>query len=260
LPNNTEIDYVIDGKNRRVGKRVNGILVKGFLYENELRPVAELDGNGNIVSRFVYGTKSNVPEYMIKNGNTYRIISDHLGSPRMVVDVSTGQIIQQMAYDEFGNVLQDTNLGFQPFGYAGGLLDKDTGLVRFGARDYDSLNGKWTAKDPILFNGGDTNVFGYVLNNPVDFTDPSGLFVPPNKPMPPNNWHGNWCGPGGSGPATDCIDSACRAHDRCYEDCGLDARSRWRPGNIRNKCAWQCDKDLARRVADCPRNQCSGSW
>jgi RHS repeat-associated protein len=175
LPNNTEVDFVIDGKNRRVGKRVNGILVKGFLYENELSPVAELDGNGNIVSRFVYGTKSNVPDYMIKNGNTYRIISDNLGSPRLVLDVSTGQIIQRMDNDEFGNVIQDTNPGFQPFGYAGGLYEKDTGLVRFGARDYDSTTGKWGAKDPILFNGGDTNLFGYVGNNPVNKADPYGL-------------------------------------------------------------------------------------
>ncbi|MFA6054869.1 MAG: PKD domain-containing protein [Thermodesulfovibrionales bacterium] len=177
LPNGTEVDYVIDGRNRRVGKRVNGILVKGFLYENELRPVAELDGNGNIVSRFVYGMKTNVPDYMIKNGNTFRIISDYLGSPRMVVDVSTGQIIQQMAYDEFGNVIQDTNPSFQPFGYAGGLYEKDTGLVRFGARDYDAVTGKWTAKDPIRFNGGDTNLFGYVKNNPVNFVDPKGLLT-----------------------------------------------------------------------------------
>ncbi len=190
-PGGTEIDYIIDGQNRRVGKEINGALVQGFLYKDQLKPVTELDGNGNIVSRFLYGTKDNVPDYMIKNGETYRIISDNLGSPRMVVDVSTGQIVQQMAYDEFGNVTQDTNPGFQPFGYAGGLYDHDTGLVRFGARDYDPMTGKWTAKDPILFKGGDTNVFGYVdsvgkpptetnlytyvRNRPTQLTDPLGL-------------------------------------------------------------------------------------
>jgi RHS repeat-associated protein len=175
-PDGTEIDYIIDGQNRRVGKEINGALVQDFLYKDQLKPVAELDGNGNIVSRFVYGTKDNVPDYMIKNGETYRIISDNLGSPRMVVDVSTGQIIQQMTYDEFGNVTQDTNPGFQPFGYAGGLYDKDTGLVRFGARDYDPMTGKWTAKDPIRFAGGDTNLFGYVLQDPINRTDSLGLF------------------------------------------------------------------------------------
>ncbi|MDQ7002467.1 MAG: RHS repeat protein, partial [Ghiorsea sp.] len=55
LPNATTVDYVIDGRNRRVGKKVNGTLVQGFLYKDQLNPVAELDGAGNVVSRFVYG-------------------------------------------------------------------------------------------------------------------------------------------------------------------------------------------------------------
>ena len=62
-----------------------------------------------------------------------------------------------------------------PFGFAGGLYDSDTGLTRFGYRDYDAYTGKWTAKDPIGFNGGDTNLYGYVLGDPVNFVDPEGL-------------------------------------------------------------------------------------
>ena len=128
------------------------------------------------MARFVYGSKANIPDYIVKNGNTYRIISDHLGSPRFVVDIQTGAIVQQMEFDAFGNVTLDTNPGFQPFGFAGGLYDSDTKLVRFGARDYDAEIGRWTSKDPILFNGGDTNLFGYVLGDPVNFIDPKGLF------------------------------------------------------------------------------------
>ena len=173
----TVIEYVVDGQNRRIGKKLNGALAQGFLYENQLRPVAELDGTGAIVARFVYSTKINVPEYIIKSGVTYRIISDHLGSPRLIVNTSTGQIIQQVDYDEFGNVVSDTNPGFQPFGFAGGLYDKDTRLVRFGARDYDASIGRWIAKDPILFRGGDINLYGYVWNDPVNWIDPFGLDV-----------------------------------------------------------------------------------
>jgi RHS repeat-associated protein len=78
-----------------------------------------------------------------------------------------------MEYDEFGRVLLDTNPGFQPFGFAGGLYDLDTGLVRFGARDYDPQTGRWTAKDPILYEGG-TNVYEYALGDPVNRHDPTG--------------------------------------------------------------------------------------
>lgn len=61
-----------------------------------------------------------------------------------------------------------------PVGFAGGLLDHDTRLVRFGARDYASETGRWTSKDPIIFKGGDTNLYGYVLNDPINWSDSSG--------------------------------------------------------------------------------------
>jgi hypothetical protein len=100
LPSGDRIDYLVDGENRRLGKKVNGVLVQGFLYETQLEPVAELDGSGNIVSRFVYCNcgAGNIPQYMVKNGVTYRIISDHLGSPRLVVNTTDGTIAQRMDY------------------------------------------------------------------------------------------------------------------------------------------------------------------
>ena len=174
FPNGDVVEYIIDGDNRRVGKKLNTSLIQGFLYHDELNPVAELDGNGAIVSRFVYGSKENVPDYMIQGTDTYRIISDQVGSVRLVIDTTTGVIEQRIDYDAFGNITQDTNPGFQPFGFAGGLFDQHTYLTRFGARDYDAETGRWTAKDPIRFDGGDTNLYGYVINDPINLLDSSG--------------------------------------------------------------------------------------
>jgi len=190
LPGDITIDYVIDGQDRRVGKKINGTLAQGFLYQDQLSPIAELDGSNNIVAHFVYADKGHVPAYMEKGGKTYRIISDHLGSPRLVVDIADGSIAQRMDYDVWGNVTQDTNPGFQPFGFAGGLYDLHTGLVRFGARDYDPETGRWTNKDPIRFNGGDANLYGYVLNDPINWIDSDGLRRGRggrNNPLAPNS-------------------------------------------------------------------------
>lgn len=172
LPGGTVIDYLIDGQNRRIGKKVNGTLVQAFLYQGQLAPIAELDSTGAVVSRFVYANGMNVPDYMVKRGGvTYRLVKDHLGSPRLVVDVATNTVAQEMDYDAFGNVRVDTNPGFQPFGFAGGLYDRDTRLVRSGARDYEAQTGRWTAKDSARFRGGDGNFYTYVFSDPVNFID-----------------------------------------------------------------------------------------
>ena len=175
LPDGTQIEYLLDALDRRVGRRVNGTVVQAFLYQDGLRLIAELDGTGAVVSRFVYARGRNVPEYLVKGGVTYRIITDHLGSPRMVLDVVTGLVAQRMEHDEFGQVTLDTNPGFQPFGFAGGLYDQQTRLVHFGAREYDPETGRWISKDPIGFGGGDGNLYAYVANDPVNNVDPTGL-------------------------------------------------------------------------------------
>ena len=54
------------------------------------------------------------------------------------------------------------------------MYDGDTGLVHLGLRDYDPDTGRWTAKDPIRFAGGDSDLYGYVLNDPVNLVDPLG--------------------------------------------------------------------------------------
>ena len=134
LPDDRVIRYVIDGRGRRVAKYIDNIRMRAWLYGDQLRPIAELDEAGAVVARFVYASRSNVPDAIIRGGDTYRLFADHLGSPRIILNASTGEVVQRMDFGPFGERLQDSNPGFQPFGFAGGLYDPDTGLVRFGAR------------------------------------------------------------------------------------------------------------------------------
>jgi len=187
LPDGQIIDYLVDGLHRRVAKVVAGQPVKGWLYGDQLNPVAELDcvqageESGEcaawaLTARFAYASRQHVPDLMLKDGRVLRLVSDHLGSVRQVVDADQGEVVQALRYDAWGRTtVEQGEADFQPFGFAGGLWDLDTGLVRFGARDYDPEVGRWTAKDPIRFTGGDTSLFAYAANDPVNLLDLWGL-------------------------------------------------------------------------------------
>jgi len=131
---------------------------------------------------FFYGMRQYTPDFMVDGAGTptsYRIISDYLGSPRVVVSMgTTPAVMQRVDYDEWGNATAVTGsglqaLGWQPFGFTGGILDPDSGFVRLGARDYDPQVGRWTSKDGIGFRGGN-NFYAYVNNDPINFVDPQG--------------------------------------------------------------------------------------
>jgi RHS repeat-associated protein len=175
LPNGDLVEYLIDGVGRRVGKRKNGTLVRQWMYRDSLKPVAELDGAGNLLAQYGYGSRSNLPDYVRRGSATYRIISDHVGSPRHVVNASDSNDVPFTAtYSTFGEV-SGSGLDWMPFGFAGGHFDPDTGLLRFGVRDYDPVVGRWTAKDPLRFGGRRSNLYVYVNNDPLNRRDPTGL-------------------------------------------------------------------------------------
>lgn len=97
--------------------------------------------------------------------------------------MADGVVSQRMDYNEFGEVINDTNPGYQPYGFAGGIYFPSTKMVKFGARFYDASVGRWLSKDPILFGGGDANLYGYVANDPVNGIDPTGLYEVCTRPL-----------------------------------------------------------------------------
>jgi len=227
-------------------------LERAWLWRDQLQPVAELDGAGNVVARFVYAEGANVPELVVTSTATYRLVKDRLGSVRSVVDVGTGIVVQTLEYDAWGRVLTDSSPGLQPFGFAGGIHDVDTGLSRFGARDLDADLGRWTARDPSRFNQLDgPNLYAYVANDPVNALDPYGLMgdssggsgaaadgAPPSdlddfctdcEPDPLHQWlMAILAGPLGCGPAPPPCPSADN-DARCdggYSKC-MDSKETW---------------------------------
>ena len=177
LPSGDLIEYVYDPFGRRIAKKLNGTVTEKYLWQGMTRLLAVFDGSGNLLVRFQYAD-GRMPVAMTRGGSTCYLAYDQVGSPVAVFD-SSGNMVKELDHDSFGNLLSDSDPTFTlPFGFAGGLLDPDTGLVRFGYRDYDPDTGRWTAKDPILFAGGDANLYGYCLDDPVNLYDEDGRLIP----------------------------------------------------------------------------------
>ena len=99
-----------------------------------------------------------------------------VGTPRVVVD-ATGAIVKRIERDAFERVITDSAPGFfLPIGFTGGLEDPATGLVRLGARDYELATGRFTARDPLLHDSFELNLFVYGDNAPTSMRDPRGLW------------------------------------------------------------------------------------
>jgi RHS repeat-associated protein len=215
MPDGKLLEYIHDPLYRRIATKVNGAITEKYLWEGQTKLLAIYDGSDNVMMRFDYAD-GRMPYSMTSGGNTYYLTYDHIGSLRLVTD-RNGSIIKKIEYDSFGNIIADTNPQFNVMlGFAGGLQDPDTGLVRFGYRDYNPDTGRWTAKDPILFAGGDTDLYGYVTNNPVNWVDPEGLA-----------WYGKFLGPVDPGDPSPYgnegineLDESARKHDIAYDKIG----------------------------------------
>jgi RHS repeat-associated protein len=175
LSDGREVSYEPDPSGNPASREVDGTWTHKWFYAGGINPIGEERADGTR-SLFVYAGE-NAPSLMVRDGRTYRFITDYRGSVRLVIDTASGAVAQELTYDAWGRILSDSAPGFQPFAFGGGVHDPDTGLTRFGARDYDPEAARWTSPDPMGFSGGDVNLYAYVGNDPINQVDPSGLFI-----------------------------------------------------------------------------------
>jgi len=175
LPSGTAISYTYDPKGRRIAKSVDGTVTEKYLWGGRTMLLAIYDDNDNLLVRYEY-SNTRLPYSMTAGGNLYYLHYDQVGSLKAVSDPTTGTIVKKVDYDSFGKITSDTNPSFRAgLGYGGGLFDTHTELLYFAHRDYNPETGRWNAKDPVLFQGGDSNLYAYVANDPVNSNDPYGL-------------------------------------------------------------------------------------
>jgi len=110
---------------------------------------------------------------------------DHLGSTAVVTDLD-GRVVSETAYYPFGvqrYELQSTSWFAGDYKFTGKERDRESGLSYYAARYYEPVLGKFISADPLFAATGDDGgnpqrlgLYSYVLNNPMRYTDPSGLF------------------------------------------------------------------------------------
>ncbi len=174
-------DYSHDVLDRRIAKLVdsdgigpNAVEVERFVYDG-LNRALTFDAAGLLTHRYLFGPAIDEVLSDDSGAEVFWLMSDHLGTIRDVVD-KTGVVRNHITYSSFGSVTAQSNSTLLPaFGFTGREWDQETGLYSYRARMYDPVMARFLNEDPIGFSGGDANLYRYVSNNPILFTDPLGL-------------------------------------------------------------------------------------
>jgi RHS repeat-associated protein len=175
------VEYTYDAYDRRIAKNIDSdgvgsapVQTERMVYDRD-NIALTFDGNGTQTHRYLHGTR--VDKILADETSTgvNWALTDNQGTVRNVID-SQGQVLNHIVYDSYGQVTSETNTNVDfRYGYTGRERDEETGLDYYRTRYYDSLVGRFVSEDTIGFNGGDTNLYRYVANNPVNVTDPFGL-------------------------------------------------------------------------------------
>lgn len=162
-----------------------------FKYENRICPesviIKKISPTGDEIWKKLcartgtalaaWSTQRSIDALFSSNTLELRCGCDQVGTLKRLSDYSNYEI-KHLRFDSFGNVLHDTLPELRlPLGFAAGLWDHDTGLVRFGCRDYDPLLGRFLCPDPLGDMGDGYSPYGYCVDDPVNCHDPNGLWT-----------------------------------------------------------------------------------
>lgn len=171
-PTATVATYAFDAQGRRKAKTVNGTMTV-FVTDADNREVLEYDGGTGAIQRwYAYGLGPNavLNQMNVTAATRATLVPDMLGSVVGSLD-SGATSLTRVGYLPYG---KSGSAG--AFGFTGQRIDLETnGLYYYRARHYSPAWGRFLQVDPIGYSGG-TSLYRYAANDPLNLTDPTGLF------------------------------------------------------------------------------------
>ena len=174
-----EASYYYDPFGRRLWKDVSGVITY-FGYVDE-GLIAETDSTGVVTKSYGFQPDSSwtTNPLFVRQGEEYYFYhNDHLGTT-LRINSDSGKVVWSVNYDAFGDSIINSSSDLtNNLRFPGQFFDEESRLCYNYQRYYDSETGRYLRIDPLGFDGGDENLYAYVLNNPVKYYDPTGEFAP----------------------------------------------------------------------------------
>lgn len=167
--------YAYNGSGKRLQATRNGTVTR-YIYDAQGNLIAEADGTDTMTRYYIYG--AGLLAMATSSNNLYCYHFDATGHTVALTDGSASTV-NAYNYTPFGTLANSTEIIEQPFTFVGehGVMAEPNGWLYMRARYFDPNVGRFVSEDPIGFDGGDVNLYAYVLNNPIIGVDPMGMAV-----------------------------------------------------------------------------------